>query len=43
MVGVADMDDTEVIWIAFIRDRQIKHRFYQKIEQNKNNISNYQH
>ena len=37
---VADIDDTEVIWIAFIRDTQINW-FYLKIEQNKNNINNY--
>ena len=37
---VADIDDTEVIWIAF-NSTQIKHWFYLKIEQNKNNINNY--
>ena len=37
---VADIDDTEVIWIAF-NSTQIKHWFYLKIEQNRNNINNY--
>ena len=40
--GVDDIDDTEVIWIAFIRDTQINW-FYLKIEQIKYNISNYQY
>ena len=30
----------EVIWIAF-NSTQIKHWFYLKIEQNRNNINNY--
>ena len=37
---VADIEDTEVIWIALLRDTQINW-FYLKIEQNKNNINNY--
>ena len=41
-VAVADIEDTEVIWIAFIRDTQINWS-YLKIEQTKNNINNYQH
>ena len=42
LIPDADIDDTEVIWIAF-NSTQIKHWFYLKIEQNRNNINNYQH